>query len=152
MCQSSDGSICGNREGFRIHGDGVGHALDTDTKNTPRSYRKVHELLDYINRNYYLEITSPGIEKEFSCNFDYMNKIFKKVTGKTIFVYLNEIRIRHACKLLTTTSMKVAAVSSRVGFRDVYYFSKVFKKYTGISPGQYEKMTIRLVEEQQKPS
>lgn len=121
------------------------------TQNTPRSYHKVHELLSYINANYYKDVTSTMIEEEFSCNFDYLNKVFKKIIGKTIFVYLNEIRIQHACKLLSTTSMKVAAIGGRVGFQDEYYFSKVFKKYTGVSPGQYEKMTLQIVYEQQKP-
>ena len=81
----------------------------------------------------------------------YLNKIFKKIMGKTIFVYLNEIRIQHACKLLATTSMKVAAIGYRVGYQDEYYFSKVFKKYTGVSPGQYEKMNLQLTQEQIKP-
>lgn len=117
----------------------------------PRSYHKAHELLGYLNTNYYKDVTSTIIEDEFSCNFDYLNKVFKKIIGKTIFVYLNEVRIQHACKLLATTSMKVAAISYRVGFQDEYYFSKVFKKYTGVSPGQYEKMTLQLTQEQTKP-
>ena len=78
--------------------------------------------------------------QEFSCNFDYLNRVFKKNIGKTIFVCLNEIRIHRAMELLATTSMKISAVGYRVGFRDDGYFCKVFKKYTGISPGQYGTM------------
>ena len=74
-------------------------------------------------------------------NFDYLNRVFKKNIGKTIFVYLNEIRIHHAKELIATTSMKILSIGYRVGFQDECYFSKVFKKYTGMSPGQYEKLT-----------
>ena len=117
----------------------------------PQSYRRVHDLLGYLNANYQKDISSKSIEEEFSCNFDYLNRVFKKTIGKTIFVYLNEIRIQHAREILGTTSMKIAAIGYRVGFQDECYFNKVFKKYTGISPGQYEKLTFQLTEAQQKP-
>ncbi len=117
----------------------------------PQSYRKVHELLGYLNAQYAKDISSKTIEEEFACNFDYLNRVFKKTIGKTIFVYLNEIRIQHAREMLGTTSMKISAIGYRVGFRDECYFSKVFKKYTGVSPGQYEKLTFHLTEGQQKP-
>lgn len=117
----------------------------------PDSYRKVHELLNYLNISYQEQITSRVIEEKFSCNFDYINRVFKKNIGKTIFVYLNETRIHHAKELLGTTSMKVSAVGYRVGFHDECYFSKVFKKYTGVSPVQYEKMTSQMDMVQRKP-
>lgn len=105
----------------------------------PASYQKVHELLSYLNENFQKHISGESIEEELSCNFDYLNRVFKKSTGKTIFVYLNEIRLHHAMELLTTTSMKISAVSYRVGFHDEGYFSKAFRKYTGLSPGKYGK-------------
>lgn len=110
----------------------------------PQSYKKVHELLNYLNANFQREISGNLIEELFSSNFDYLNRIFKKSIGKTIFVYLNEMRIHHAKELLATTSMKVSAIGYRVGFHDEGYFSKVFKKHTGMSPGQYEKLTSNL--------
>lgn len=110
----------------------------------PRSYKNIHDLLNYLNGNYYKEISGNLIEEMFSCNFDYLNRVFKKNIGKTIFVYLNEIRILHAKELIATTSMKIMAIAYRVGFQDECYFSKVFKKYTGMSPGQYEKLTSRI--------
>ncbi len=110
----------------------------------PRSYQNIHELLNYLNANYYREISGNLIEETFSCNFDYLNRVFKKNIGKRIFVYLNEIRIHHAKELIATTSMKIMAIGYRVGFQDECYFSKVFKKYTGMSPGQYEKLTSHI--------
>jgi len=117
----------------------------------PQSYRRVHELLAFLNTNYAKDISSRSIEEEFSCNFDHMNRVFKKTVGKTIFSYLNEIRIQHAKELIGTTSMKMAVIGYCVGIQDESYFNKVFKKYTGVSPGQYEKMTYHLTELQQKP-
>lgn len=117
----------------------------------PISYKKVHDLLNYLNDHYREPISSETIEKMYSCNFDYLNRIFKKTIGRTIFVHLNEIRIHHARELLSTTSMKISAVGYRVGFSDESYFSKVFKKYTGMSPAQYEKLITHSDMEQRKP-
>lgn len=130
-------------------------AVSVDTlermQGIPQSYRRVHELLGYLNANYYKDISSKSIEEELSCNFDYLNRVFKKTIGKTIFVYLNEIRIQHAREMIGTTSMKIAAIGYKVGFQDECYFSKVFKKYSGISPRQYEKLTAQVTQTQQKP-
>lgn len=102
------------------------------------SYHRVQALLHYLNLNYGKKIDSNLIEWEFNCNFDYLNKVFKANMGKTIFLYLNEIRMHHAMELLSTTSMKISAVAHRVGYEDEGYFGKVFRKYTGVTPGQPE--------------
>lgn len=104
------------------------------------SYQRIHELLNYLNANYHRPISGAGIEEEFSCNFDYLNRVFKKNTGKTIFAYLTDVRMKHAMELLESTSMKISAVGYRVGIGDEGYFCKVFKKHTGMTPGQYGKM------------
>ncbi len=103
----------------------------------PRSWRVVQKLLHYLNREYASDITGELLEKEFGGNFDYMNRVFKKATGETIFRYLNRVRINHAKALILNTPWKMSVIGSRVGFSDEYYFSRVFKKYTGKSPTEY---------------
>lgn len=71
---------------------------------------------------------------------DYLNRLFRQSIGKTVFQYLSEIRIAHARELLATSSMKGSQISEKVGFSDESYFSKVFKRHTGISPLKYAKM------------
>ena len=93
----------------------------------PRSYRNVQELLNYLNREYAADITGQSLEKEFGGNFDYMNRTFKKVTGQTIFKYLNRVRINHAKALILNSPLKMSRIGESVGFPDEYYFSRVFK-------------------------
>ena len=96
-------------------------------------------LLDYLNNCYREPISGVLIEEQLGGNFDYLNRIFRQTTGKTIFQYLTEVRISHAKELLGTTSLKISQVSEKVGFSDESYFSKVFKKMTGMTPMNYMK-------------
>lgn len=103
----------------------------------PVYYDTVRKIEEWLNQHYDSEITGVLLETVFEYNFDYMNRIFKKVNGQTIFSYLTQTRLEHAKMLLQNTSMKVAEIGKRVGFPDEYYFSRVFKKHIGISPIAY---------------
>jgi len=109
----------------------------------PKSYLTVQELLNYINDNYREKMSSITIESVTGNNFDYINRVFKQMTHKTIFQYLNGVRINHAKELITTTNMKLSDVALEVGYLDLYYFSKVFKKATGVSPSVYAKGMLK---------
>lgn len=64
---------------------------------------------------------------------------FKKLTGQTFIEYRNKIRIQKAKQLLEQTDYKILHISQEVGFEDLSFFNKLFKKLTGLSPRQYRK-------------
>lgn len=101
------------------------------------SLSKADTLLYYLNNNYMNKITSREIEAQFKMSFDYLNRIFKKKHGSTIFAYLNQIRLDKAKQFLLTTSLSVTEIASLTGFSDVYYFSRYFKSQCHISPMAY---------------
>ena len=70
-------------------------------------------------------------------NFDYLNRTFRRVTGKTVFQYLNRVRINRVKELLKTTDMKLAEIAALTGFSDEFYLSRQFKKATGVAPILY---------------
>ena len=98
---------------------------------------KVHALLDYIHEHYTDKITGSGIAQKFDCNYDYMNRIFTRLTGQSIMRYVNHVRINHAKELIEATHLPFGEIGYLTGLDDPYHFSKVFKKYVGVTPSEY---------------
>jgi YesN/AraC family two-component response regulator len=107
-----------------------------DTKRK-KSEVAVDSLIRYLNAHYTENITSDQISERFEMNFDYLNRVFSSVTGSTIFYYINMLRISNAKQLITTTNLTFAEVAYLVGVEDRYYFTRLFKRYVGMTPTDY---------------
>lgn len=116
--------------------------LSNEEKSIKRSTFIVYQLLKEMNNHYAEKFTSRIIERKFECNFDYINRVFKKQTGQTIFSYLTKVRISKAKMLLTSGNLPIKTIALLVGYEDIYYFSNSFKKETGYSPTRYRKMVL----------
>ncbi len=95
------------------------------------------KIIDYISTHFKEKITLNDI-----CQFTYFSTAycenkFRKTVGRSIIHYLIDVRISEAKKLLSETSISCSAIANMVGFEDANYFSRVFKKRTGISPLKY---------------
>ena len=104
-----------------------------------RSEAAVDQLVQYLNRNYTKKLTSGEIAERFEMNFDYLNRVFSAMTGSSIFSYINMLRINNAKQLIASTDLAFSEIAYLVGIRDRYYFSRLFKKLTGMSPTEYYK-------------
>jgi len=107
--------------------------------NSPKTDKMhlINTVLDYLNNNYMNKITGDKISKDLCYSFDYLNQVFKKHLDTSIFKVLENIRIKAAKKLIKASNFSLEKISEGVGFKDVAYFSKTFKKNTGISPSKY---------------
>lgn len=97
------------------------------------------DILYYIDNNYQNNIKLETIAPLFGYNSAYLGKLFTKAIGENFNSYVDHRRIEHSKKLLEQKSMKVYEVSEQVGYKNVDYFHKKFKKYVGISPAEYRK-------------
>ena len=70
-------------------------------------------------------------------NPKYFCRFFRQMTQKTPVEYLNYYRIECAREQLSTTSCTVTEIAFNCGFNDVSYFIKIFRKYMGMTPGQF---------------
>lgn len=97
----------------------------------------IYRAVDYVKRNYMKKITLEEVASYVYLSPSYFSKIFKEEMGKNFNSYLNHIRIEMSKRLLLDDSVVLVDVSNIVGYEDQSYFSKVFKKLTGVSPGKY---------------
>lgn len=99
----------------------------------------INKTIIYINENYSEDLSLEDASKMSMLSQAYFSFIFKQITGKTFVEYKNALRIAKAIDLMRDKSMSITDICYVVGFNDTAYFSKIFKKDTGISPSQYRK-------------
>lgn len=90
----------------------------------------------HLSEELSLQILSDHLHK----NASYLSALFKRETGQTVTEYIQQERIRAAVRLFNTGVSSVTQVASAVGIPDCCRFSRIFKKYTEMSPSQYRKM------------
>ena len=121
--------------------------LDSETQDpvtlgTPRKGDKskyVLEAMAYISKHYNEPDISVGtVAQSLNISEGYLSHTFKKETDYTLLGYITRYRIHKAMELLKDCRVKVYEVAEQVGYRDIAYFSATFKKYTGISPSEYQ--------------
>lgn len=95
------------------------------------------KLMKYVNENYRNEISLTGAAQILNMNSNYISQLFKKEIGITFVHYITQKRLEDAKELLTTTKKPLTDIALEVGFNDTFHFIKTFKKFIGMTPGQY---------------
>ncbi len=110
-------------------------------KNKSRSHYStlISNALNYIDFNLSQKLTLSVLAEFSHVSPQYLSKSFKNEVKITITEYINTKRVHESLKLLSTTDMMVQDIASYVGIVDFNYFTKIFKKYIGVSPRQYRK-------------
>lgn len=98
----------------------------------------IPQVLSYIHYNY-REATVESIAEHFHLSRPYLSRIFKAYTNMTIIQALQQVRLEQACEFLVRTQMSVHEISEAVGYGDVTFFIRVFKKAYHQTPLQYRK-------------
>lgn len=99
----------------------------------------VSTLISFLNENYMRPVSLETISKSIYLSPTYVSKVFKEETGETPINYLIKLRLSKAREMLLEGSHSIKEVASSVGYEDVYYFSKLYKKYNRISPSGVRK-------------
>jgi iron complex transport system substrate-binding protein len=97
----------------------------------------VTEAIQYIRAHYREPITAEKLAGRYDCSTSYLSRLFRNQIGLGPIEYLIHERIYRAKQLLLKSDARIQDVAGRVGYADVYYFSRLFKKHTGRSPLQF---------------
>lgn len=100
----------------------------------------IRNVINYIDQHFSAKLSLSVLAETFGKNSSYLSNAFKKEVGDTLTEYISKTRIQASLRYFNTTNMSVADVASTVGISDFGYFSKLFKKYVGVSPREYKKM------------
>lgn len=101
------------------------------------SRRSVDKIARYLYDHAEDPVTLTQIARHVSLNERYICTMYRRHTGKSIMGHLNEIRILKAQRLLTHTPLPITQIAQETGFSSGQYFSRIFKRATGKTPGQY---------------
>lgn len=97
----------------------------------------VKKAIRYIVSNFSMPLTLEAVAEHVHLNPAYFSTLFKRSTGSSFREYLNMIRIEESKRLLSNTEYSLIDIAVAVGYENQSYFSKVFKKHTGLTPGQF---------------
>jgi len=99
----------------------------------------VNRIIGYIQHNLEESMTLESLGQKFGYNGQYLARKFKEKTGRSPIEFLIGLRIERACHLLRHTDAAIGEIARRVGYEDLFYFNRIFKKNTGLSPSHYKK-------------
>lgn len=104
----------------------------------------IYRACDYVKKNYHKPLTLEETADLVCLSPAYFSRIFKDEMTVNFNTYVNQIRVEAARKLLLNESASLADIAVQAGFDGQSYFSKVFKKLTGVTPGKYRESRGRI--------
>lgn len=97
----------------------------------------VEKVKNYVADHVEDELSVERLAEQVYLNPNYLTRVFKKSTGRTVTEYITEYRLKLAEDLLRDTKLSITMVSAKVGYQNYTYFIKQFKKFTGYAPREY---------------
>lgn len=113
----------------------------------PKADNKTHitNILNYIHKNYKKDIDINMLAEHVGLSYSHVRKIFNDETGENIVNYINNLRIEEAQRLLRQTNMTINEIALSLGYNNNQSFNRFFKKYVGITPGEYRNIKAKTI-------
>ena len=116
------------------------YSINSTSKSDIYPKDSIEAVHKYIIENFNSKLSLDNLCFLFGFNKTTLCQNFKETYGKTILNYINELKIKEAKALLRSKNESITEISEKLGFESVHYFSRYFKKHTGITPTEYAKM------------
>lgn len=97
----------------------------------------INRLLHYMKENFATDISLKNAAEYINMSESYLSFIFKKEIGTGFIDYLNMLRVDKAAHILINSSMPIYEIALQVGYENINYFGRIFKKVKGVSPQKY---------------
>lgn len=93
----------------------------------------------YMKKNIHKNLTIYDLSKQQKLSVSHYSRSFKQKTGSSAINYFNQLKIQKSCQYLYFSDRNIKEICTELGFEDQFYFSRLFKLITGVSPSQYKK-------------
>lgn len=103
----------------------------------------VDQICNHVLENVDMEVSLSSVAEKLFMNKTYMSELFKQKSGITFVEYLKVVKMERAKKLLFEEELKIFEIAEKLGYRDIEYFSKLFKRHTGFTPTEFRKINAR---------
>lgn len=128
----------------------LAHAETPDVRHEPQRIFQLKWLVR--DQLYNPELNVTFMAQRLACSADYLSHIFHKETGETLIHYIHRQRMRGALEVIANPALTVSEIAWACGFADAGYFTRVFRKHTGLTPQAYRKrLADELKREEQRP-
>lgn len=117
--------------------DVVESFMDTTFNGEEYINHYIRDAVTYIAEHYYEKLNISQVAAQVGLSEGHFSRVFKKYTGMPFREYLCRIRVEESKHLLRATDYSLSDIAIAVGFPDQSYYSKIFKRIVGISPGQF---------------
>lgn len=106
----------------------------------------VNQVCRYVLENIDRGISLKVVSDQIFMNKTYVSEVFKQKSGISFTEYITTVKMERAKKLMTEEKLKTYEIAELLGFKDIEYFSKLFKKNTGFSPTEYKQKVAKRKE------
>lgn len=117
----------------------------TNTASRKNSLEQVQRTIPFMHRHLTSNLTTTELAEVAALSVPHYSALFKSLTGQSPKSYYLKLKIEHAAHLLENTNHTIKEIGNRIGIADPYYFSRLFKKTTGLSPDHYRKNLNRKI-------
>ncbi|MBQ8802326.1 MAG: helix-turn-helix transcriptional regulator [Tyzzerella sp.] len=118
-------------------------ARKSSINTTPPKLGIIQDVIAWLQANYKNDISLAQIADIFSLTPNYLGRLFKNAMGMSYNDYLNSLRLKNACHLLSISDSSIKEIAAESGFNSVEYFNSIFKKYYGATPSQYRMLATK---------
>ena len=119
-------------------------ARNASTKADEKANRVIAKARAFIDRNFSRDLTLEEVSREVHVSPYYFSKLFKEQTGDNFINYLTQRRVESAKQLLADGRLNIKAICNEIGYNDPNYFSRLFKRFEGITPTEYREQVLKI--------
>ena len=102
----------------------------------------IRKVITYINMEPDADLSLKALAVRLGLNPNYLSTLFTKELGVSLTEYINRCRVEHAKHLLLSTELPIKKIAQLCGFTDIHYFTRMFKRFTSLTPKNYREQGI----------